>query len=80
MLQLGIVKSASESAKSKLRDINTVLRTELLDSDVECAKELLKKKHIRSAGVICGVVLESHLESVCDRRSIKFRKKDLTIS
>ena len=80
MSQLAIVKSASESAKSKLRDISTVLRAELLDGDVECAKELLKKNHIRSAGVICGVVLESHLKSVCERRNIKFRKKNLAIS
>ena len=76
--QLAIVKAASESASSKLRDISTLLRAELLDSDVDCAKELLKKKHIRSAGVICGVVLESHLKSVCDRRAIKFRKKGVT--
>ncbi len=78
--QIGILRAAAETAPSVLRDVRTVLRAELFDSDVEAAKELLKNKHLRSAGVICGVVLEGHMKSVAARRGIKFTKKHLTIS
>lgn len=78
--QLSIVHAAAKAAPSILRDIRTTLRAELLDNDLDAARALVKSQHLRSAGVVCGVVLEAHLKSVADRRGIKFRKTRLTIS
>ncbi|MFH0847251.1 MAG: hypothetical protein V1894_04260 [Chloroflexota bacterium] len=78
--QISILKSAMSIAPSVLRDIRTILCTELLDNDVEAAKELAKANHLRSAGVVCGVVLETHLKSVNERLGITQKKKDPSIS
>lgn len=78
--QLSILKAAVDIAPSALRDIRTVLRAELADSDIEAAKELVKSRHLRSAGVVCGVLLEAHLGTIASRHGIKFRKKHPTIS
>lgn len=78
--QVSIISAALVAAPSLLRDIKTVLRSEVFDSDIKVARELAKNKQLRSAGVICGVVLEEHLRSIAQRRSIKFRKRKLTIS
>ena len=78
--QIAILSSAGRVAPSVLRDIRTILRAEVLDSDIDAAKELAKARHLRSAGVVCGVVIEAHLKSVASRHSITFRKKRPTIS
>ena len=57
-----------------------MLQAELLDSDLAAARELKKAKHLRSAGVISGVILESHLKSVATRHSVTITKKNPTIS
>jgi hypothetical protein len=74
--QVGIVLAAEELAKSVLFDIRGMLRAELLDSDLSAAKELLHSKHLRASGMICGVVLETHLRSCCDAHGVKIGKKD----
>lgn len=74
--QVGIVIAATEAAPSVLRDIRATLRAEILDSDILAARDLLKAGHIRSAGVVCGVVLETHLRGICDRRGLTIAKKD----
>jgi hypothetical protein len=73
--QIGIVGAAVALAPSKLRDIRSILQAEILDTDVWTAGELLKSGHIRSAGVICGVAIESHLKSVAARKSVVVPKK-----
>jgi len=78
--QISILKAAIDIAPSKLRDIKLVLQAELFDNDLDAAKELFKKGHLRSAGVICGVVLETHLSSICKIHKISFRKKNLSIA
>jgi hypothetical protein len=80
MMQISIVSAAAQSADSVLNDIQTVLQAELLDTDLAAARELRKAKHLRSAGVVCGVILESHLKSVPARRNIPITKKKATIS
>ncbi len=78
--QISILSSARTSAKSVLHDIRTVLRAELFDDDISAAKELVKAGYLRSAGAICGVVLEAHLKSIANRRGIKYRKNNLSIA
>jgi hypothetical protein len=77
--QVGIVHAAEELAVSVLFDIRGMLRAELLDSDLTAAKELLRAKQFRSSGMICGVILETHLRSCCDAHGVKIPKKDPSI-
>jgi len=74
--QIGIVCACVDLSSSVLRDIRSSLRSEILDDDVNAARALFRAGHLRSAGVVCGVVLEAHLQAVCERRSIRIAKKD----
>jgi hypothetical protein len=78
--QVGIVAAALDLAPSVLRDIHGVLQSELLDSDITAARKLLKAKHLRAAGVVCGVALETHLKVRCASHCVKVTKKDPGIS
>ncbi len=78
--QVAIVKAAADAAPSLLRDIRAVLLTELLDSDLDSSRELAKSGHLRAAGTMCGVALEAHLATVCQRRGLKVGKKNPTIA
>jgi hypothetical protein len=78
--QISIVSAAAKSADSVLADIQTVLQAELLDNDLAAARELKKAKHLRSAGVVCGVILESHLKAVAARHSVTIGKKSPSVS
>lgn len=77
--QFSILNAASSIAPSVLRDFQTTLQLELFDNDIEAAKELATSGQLRSAGVICGVVLERHLKSVASRRSVTGTKKRPTL-
>jgi hypothetical protein len=78
--QVGIVSAATHLAPSALRDIKAVLRAGLFDSDLDAARALLKAQHLRSAGVVCGVVLEAHLKGCCFVHQVKITKKSPGIS
>lgn len=77
--QFAILQSAQTRIDSILADIKGVLKAELIDTEVERAKELLTKGYLRPAGTIAGVVLENHLSTVCDNHQIRIRKKNPTI-
>jgi hypothetical protein len=78
--QLAIIKSIKPKFESSLFEIYQLVQADLFDSELDAARELLKKKFYRAAGALAGVVLESHLGQVCSDKGIKFRKKNLTIS
>lgn len=78
--QSGILDGITQRFKSSLFDIKQVLQADLFDSEVESAKELSKKGFYRAAGVICGVVIEKHLNQVCYNHNISVVKKHPTIS
>ncbi|MEE8584557.1 MAG: hypothetical protein V3T83_06855 [Acidobacteriota bacterium] len=78
--QLFILKSALDRLKSRLADIEGVLQSDLFDGELASAEELLKKKHLRAAGVLAGVTLEAHLNTVFSNHQLKSRKKSPTIS
>lgn len=78
--QIVILLSAQTRIDSILADIKGILRAELFDSELEKARELLKKKHLRPAGTIASVVLEGHLSAVCGNHNVKFTKRDPNIS
>lgn len=78
--QLNMVKAAKANLDSTLMDLKGVLQADLFDSEVETASALAKSGYLRAAGAICGVVIEKHLQHVCQIHSIKIAKKSPGIS
>ena len=78
--QIAILAAAKDAAPAAIRNMQSFLKAELFDQDITGARELAKAGHLRSAGVICGVVLESHLKSVLNHRGKTLKKQHLTIS
>lgn len=78
--QLSILKSATVRFESKLLDIRQLVQADLFDSELDAARELLKRGFGRGAGAISGVVLERHLAQVAANHSVTTHKKSPTIS
>lgn len=74
--QLAIIVAARRRFESSLFEIRQLVQADLLDGEIGAARELLKNKFLRAAGAIAGVVLEKHLQQVCDDRNIKIAKKN----
>ena len=77
--QLNILKSASTRFETTLFDIRQHLHSELLDAELDAAEALLRNKHFRASGIICGVVLQKHLAQVLINHGIKPLKKTAKI-
>ena len=78
--QLQILKSVRKRIESSLFDIRQVLQADLFNSELDGARELVSKGFFRAAGVIAGVVLESHLREVAGNRKLKSRKRNPAIN
>ena len=78
--QIAILRSAETRLDSILSDISSVLRAELFDDEISRCRELLRAKHCRAAGVMAGVILETHLLGVCSNHSLKLKKQNPTLS
>jgi len=78
--QLSMVAACCERLDSKLYDMKILLQSEIFDNEIETARHLLKNGHIRAAGAICGVIIESHFEKVAENHKIKMNKKAPTIA
>lgn len=78
--QLDIVKSICENMDDVLFNIKSNIEFEIMDNELASSKKLLKKGYLRSAGAICGVVLEKHFATVLSNHNLKLSKKDPAIS
>jgi hypothetical protein len=79
--QISMVRSAEDRLDTILADIKGTLEAGLFDNELSAADDLRKKKHLRAAGVIAGVVLERHLKRVAaNHGATTRRKKTPTIS
>ena len=78
--QVTILQSMSRRLNSVLADIRGVVQADLFDSELAAARHLLSNGYERAAGAVAGVVLESHLQTVCANRSVKYRKRKPTIN
>ncbi|MGY1490017.1 hypothetical protein ACW4YW_11430 [Methylobacillus pratensis] len=78
--QVAILKSIKSRFESSLFDIRQLVQADLLDSELDAARELLKHKFMRAAGAVAGVVLEKHLNEVCVAHNIRLTKKHPTIA
>lgn len=73
--QLAILEAVEKRFESSLFDIKQLVQADLFDSELEAASGLLKAKHVRAAGALAGVVLERHLNQVCENHKTTIRKK-----
>jgi hypothetical protein len=73
--QIAILASASARLDSLLSDIEGTLEATLLDDELEAAGVLMKAKHLRSAGIVAGVVLERHLKTVLANHELTLGRK-----
>ena len=78
--QVHILNSCLDVFESRIHGMQTILQSDIFDSEIDSAKHLLKMGYSRAAGAICGVVLEKHFAGVCAKRSITLRKKNPTIA
>ena len=78
--QVSILKAAKTRFESSLFEIRQLVQADLLDSEIDIARELLKNKFVRPAGTVAGVVLEKHLKQVSQDRNLTISKKHPTIS
>jgi len=78
--QIDILKSAERKFESSLFDIKQIIQSDLFDSELDAAKELLKKGFLRGSGAICGVVLERHLKQVATNHMVTIKKPNPGIS
>lgn len=78
--QKTILASVEKRFESKLFDIKEVVQADIYDSELDAARDLVKKGFIRGGGAIAGVVLESHLGHICELHNLKSRKKHPSIS
>ncbi len=78
--QITIIDSVLAVLDSNLINIQQLVQADIFDSEIDSAKELLKKGFVRAAGAICGVVLEKHFSTVLDSHSLSISRKDPTIN
>jgi hypothetical protein len=78
--QLAILLATKKRFESSLFEIRQLVQADLFDTEIDSARELLKNKFLRAAGAIVGVVLEKHLQQVCDDHGVKVTKKNPGIS
>jgi len=79
-MQVEILKSARSRFESSLFDLRKLLQADLFDSEIDAARELMKNGFLRGAGAIAGVVLEKHLEEICENHSVAIKSQNPNIS
>lgn len=78
--QLEILKASSQRFESSLFDMRQLVQADLLDSELDSARELAKHRFLRAAGAVVGVVIEKHLSQVSLNHTIQVTKKHPTIN
>lgn len=78
--QRAILGSCKARFESSLFEIRQFVQADLLDSELDAAKELSKHTFTRAAGAVTGVALEKHLAQVCDNHAIKITKAKPSIN
>ncbi len=78
--QINILNSSLTRCDSLISNIKGILEAKLFDDEIDEARQLLKNGYYRAAGIISGVVLERHFDSIIDSRGLIIAKKNPTIS
>lgn len=72
--QHAILVAAKKRFISSLFEMKSLVQADLFDNEIDAARELLKNKFYRAAGAISGVVLEKHLQQICEDHNITIKK------
>lgn len=80
LVQIKILSSSADTLDDTLAKIKDILQADLFNSELDAAMHLHKNGHLRAAGTVAAVVLESHLQQVAANRCIPISKKDPTIA
>lgn len=75
-IQIGILKSLKDVVENRLNEITNMLEFDVFEKEIDSARFLLKNKYLRSAGAICGVILEKHLLNMLSKVGEKPTKKN----
>ncbi|MEP1199925.1 hypothetical protein [Tateyamaria sp.] len=78
--QIDILIAIRDSLGSSLFEIEQTLRMDLFDTEIEGARHLKSRGHLRAAGALLGVILEGHLKSVSQQHGFVTRKKAASIA
>lgn len=78
--QVTILESIANNVDSILFNIKENIELEIMDNELMSTKKLLKSGFYRSAGAICGVILEKHFSSVLNTHKLSIKKKEPCIS
>lgn len=78
--QVSILISTKDLVENYFYNLELEIHNDILDSELDSAYELLKKKFLRAAGSVAGVVLEKHLEKIATSHQISISKKTPTIA
>ena len=78
--QVDILKAIRSNLGSALFEIEQTMRMDLFDTELEAAKHLLSRGHLRAAGAVAGVVLEEHLKVSSLKYGFQSRKKAPSIA
>lgn len=78
--QINIMKSIREILELKLNEISNMLEFDVFEKELDSARYLLKNKYTRSAGAICGVIIEKHLINMLSSANLKPTKKNPSIN
>jgi hypothetical protein len=78
--QIDILRTAEARLDSLLTEITRQLQAAVLDDEVASARALLSAGHVRSAGVVAGVVLEAHLKQLAIDHSVSLGRRKAVLS
>lgn len=78
--QVTILESIRDNINNILFNISENIELEIMDNELLSTKKLFKKGFYRSAGAICGVLLEKHFSSILLAHGVTIKKKDPCIS
>lgn len=74
--QFSILESIKMVIHNKLDEVCSMLEFDIFEKELDAARHLLKNKYFRSAGAICGVIIEKHLIGLLKKHSITISKRD----
>jgi hypothetical protein len=78
--QMAILRAAVSCLDSALLDTRRLVQASLLDSGFRAARELVKNGHLRTAGVLVGVLMEGHLRELCRERRIRVPRSNPSVT
>jgi hypothetical protein len=78
--QITMMEALLETVDTRIANVEGVLEADLFRDELDTAFELASRGHLRAAGAVAGVVLESHLKHFSRNKGLKVTKKAPTIA